>query len=141
MLSESPFYKNKNVGGNKTIRNDSKLLEFEILRITKYMERHLDQHLPVSVLAAEVGKSVSHFFKLFREQTGYAPINYWNHLRVQHACILLTTTAMRVKEISIRFGYRDYLYFSRVFKLSMGVSPSTYRLATKKSFRAAIPVS
>jgi YesN/AraC family two-component response regulator len=40
---------------------------------------------------------------------------------------MLLTTSKSIQEIAYELGYDDALYFSRVFKKRIGVSPTTYR--------------
>lgn len=63
----------------------------------------------------------------FREEMGLSFSEYLQSCRIHHACNLLTETNRSVQEIALDVGYRDALYFSKVFKKCMGVSPSTYR--------------
>jgi AraC family transcriptional regulator of arabinose operon len=71
--------------------------------------------------------SVSHFSAVFRERTGYAPIEYYNHLKIQKACQYLLFSNMTVKEMAVSLGVDDQYYFSRMFSKLMGVSPIEYR--------------
>jgi AraC-like DNA-binding protein len=71
--------------------------------------------------------SVSHFSAVFRKRTGYSPIEYFNHLKIQKACQYLLLTDLRVKEIAQELGIEDPYYFSRMFTKVMGSSPNTYR--------------
>jgi AraC-like DNA-binding protein len=93
-----------------------------------YMLRHLDEPLQVATLAAQANISPSHFFALFKRQMGCAPIDYFIHLRMQHACRLLDETVLSVKEVAATLGYDDPFYFSRIFKSVNQVAPSEYRL-------------
>lgn len=54
-----------------------------------YMKQHLGQPLRLAALAAMANLSPSHFSAVFKEQTGYAPIDYFIRLRMHHACQLL----------------------------------------------------
>ncbi len=92
-----------------------------------HMKRHLDQSLRMAALAAMANLSVSHYSTLFREQTGYSPIDYLIRLRMHRACQMLDTTGLSVKEIATRLGYEDPLYFSRLFRTVNDVPPSEYR--------------
>ncbi|WP_375791535.1 helix-turn-helix transcriptional regulator [Microbulbifer hydrolyticus] len=49
------------------------------------------------------------------------------HDNIEHACDLLDCTDLSVGEIAFQLGYDDPLYFSRVFKRVIGLSPSSYR--------------
>ncbi len=93
-----------------------------------YMMQHLDEPLQVATLAAQANISESHYFALFKRQTGCAPIDCFIRLRMQHACRLLDETMLSVKEVAATLGYDDPFYFSRIFKSVNGVAPSEYRL-------------
>jgi AraC-like DNA-binding protein len=92
-----------------------------------FMQKHLDKTLKLSEIAHAVNTSVSHFAAVFRNKTGFAPIEYFNHLKIQKACQYLQFTEDRVREIAYNLGIEDLYYFSRLFKKVMGVSPNEYR--------------
>jgi transcriptional regulator GlxA family with amidase domain len=96
-------------------------------RSIAYMVEHLDKPLQVSTLAAQASVSPSHYFALFKRQTGTAPIDFFIRLRMNHAKQLLDSTASSVKEIAATMGYDDPFYFSRVFKSVHQVAPAEYR--------------
>lgn len=97
-----------------------------------YMKDHLDKPLKIDDIAAFFNYSPSHFFSLFKNYTGYPPINYFNHLKMQKACQYLSFTTMNIKEISYTVGFSDPFYFSRLFKKLMGISPQNYRREYKQ---------
>jgi len=103
----------------------------KITRTLAYMKQHLDQTLHLDTLAALANLSRSRYAALFREQTGFAPMDYFNRLRMHHACQLLDTTDLSVKTVASRLGYLDPLYFSRVFRSITEVSPMAYRRTRK----------
>jgi AraC-like DNA-binding protein len=97
-------------------------------RSIAYMIEHINEPLQVSTLAALVNVSPSHFFALFKQQTGSPPMDYFTRLRMRHACRLLGSTGASVKEVAAALGYDDPFYFSRVFKAVNNVPPSRYRV-------------
>ena len=103
----------------------------KISRTLAYMKQHLDQPLSLDTLAALAGLSRSRYTALFREQTGYPPIGYFNRLRMHRACQWLDTANLSVKAVAARLGYEDPLYFSRVFRSVTEMSPVEYRRARK----------
>lgn len=93
----------------------------------KYMKDNLDSSISVEELANHLNYSNSYLYSLFKEETGYSPIYYFNHLKIQKACQYLSFTHMSIKEISYKLGFNDPFYFSRLFKKLMELSPSEYR--------------
>ncbi|THF76276.1 helix-turn-helix transcriptional regulator [Cohnella fermenti] len=71
--------------------------------------------------------SYSHFHRLFKEQTGFAPHIYFTNLRMEKAAQLLLRTDLPVQEVAYRCGYDDAKYFSRQFRKSQGMSPTAFR--------------
>lgn len=92
-----------------------------------YMHQKIHQNLSLQEMADHAGLSVSHFSYLFKQQTGYSPMDYFIHLKMQHACTLLSLSVKAVHEIALEVGYSDPYYFSRIFKKVMGMSPRQYR--------------
>ncbi len=93
----------------------------------EYMQDHLDTPIKLEALAASVNLSLSHYSNIFKRKTGYSPIIYFNHLKIQHACQYLQFTSLRINEISSKLGIEDPYYFSRLFTKVMGLSPVEYR--------------
>ncbi|MGC3947565.1 MAG: AraC family transcriptional regulator [Chryseolinea sp.] len=93
----------------------------------EYMQNHLEKSLMLESIASSVNLSVSQYSSTFRKRTGYSPIEYFNHLKVQHACQYLQFTTLRISEISLKLGIDDAYYFSRMFTKVMGMSPLEYR--------------
>lgn len=92
-----------------------------------YLRQHIDQRLPLADMAEHAGLSIPHFSRLFRQQTGYSPTDYFIHLKIQRALSLLLLSSKTVREIAMMVGYTDPYYFSRLFKKTVGVSPTAVR--------------
>lgn len=78
----------------------------------------------------EIGKmplSVSQLRRLFEAETGMAPHDYLQTLRLSHAKKLLANSSRPINDICYLCGYSDPYYFSRIFKKYCGVSPSLWR--------------
>jgi len=71
--------------------------------------------------------SAPHFHRLFREQTGLAPLEYATKLRMEKGARLLLGTSLSVQEVAFACGYDDSKYFSRLFRQHEGLSPRQYR--------------
>ena len=91
------------------------------------MQQKIHTVLGLPELSNFASLSVSHFSSVFKTKTGYSPIEYFNHLKIQKACMYLLISKMSIKEIAINLGIDDQYYFSRMFSKLMGVSPTEYR--------------
>ena len=92
-----------------------------------FMKENINKPLKLSEISNAIGYSHSHFSKLFSEKTGHAPMEYFNHLKMQEACKWLDTTKLSISEVANNLGYNDPFYFSRTFKRIMLQSPAHYR--------------
>jgi AraC-like DNA-binding protein len=71
--------------------------------------------------------SAPHFHRLFKEQTGCSPHEYFTKLRMEKGALLLLSTKLPVQNIAYTCGYEDSKYFSRLFRQYEGFSPMQYR--------------
>lgn len=95
--------------------------------ILKFMEENIERQLTLKDIANYTGYSVSHLSSLFSNSTGHSPMNYFNMLKVKKACELLDTTNLKITQVSCMVGIEDSLYFSRLFRKIIGISPKQYR--------------
>lgn len=94
----------------------------------EFMQNNLHTTFTLEDIAKAINLSSSHFSALFKEQTGFAPIKYFNQIKIQKACQYLQFTDLRIKEIATTLGINDQYYFSRMFSKIMGVSPQYYKI-------------
>lgn len=99
-----------------------------------YMRENLHRKVKIEEIAAYAGFSVSHFSALFHQKTGFSPISYLTHLKIQQACHYLDFTDMKVNQVSMKIGFDDPFYFSRTFRKEMNISPAEYRNKKKIEF-------
>lgn len=69
----------------------------------------------------------SHFYRLFKNETGLSPVDYINRRRISRAELLLADVKMSIKDVAFSVGYTDQMYFSRVFKRLNGHTPTQFR--------------
>ena len=105
-----------------------KLTDNGLYQAVEYMKENVDMELNLDQLAGLCSLSKFHFVRKFKAFTGQTPIQYFIQLKIEQACRLLDNTQLPIKEISAQLGYPDSLYFSRLFKRELGVSPKYYRL-------------
>lgn len=83
--------------------------------------------LHVAGLALELGMSADHFSKVFKDATGWSPMDYFQRRRIQHASWMLLNTDFSLTELAHALGYCDSAHFSNLFKRHQGLSPRDYR--------------
>lgn len=102
-------------------------IEDAIDRSIAYMRENVHNLLSLKQLAEQALISPSHYSALFKKKTGYPPLAYFNHIKIQKACQYLEFTNNNIKEISYKLGISDPYYFSRLFSNIMGQSPLEFR--------------
>jgi transcriptional regulator GlxA family with amidase domain len=108
------------------VRKDS-TIDARITWAVAEMHRRLGQPLSIRALATHVNLSASRFRHLFVNQTGCAPGQYLQRLRLRRARLLIERTFLSVKEVMALVGYNDPSHFSRDFRRCHGVPPSELR--------------
>jgi AraC-like DNA-binding protein len=98
-------------------------------QVTAHMRAQLGADIDHAVLEQVSGLSTSRLQAVFREVTGYPPLDYLRRLRVEEARRLLADARLSVKEVAARTGFRDTSHFSKVFRRIDGLSPAHYREA------------
>ena len=102
---------------------NSNVIELAIARIQNEFERALDMKL----IAQELGVSYSRFRHTFTVHTGLSPHQYLLELRLVRARSLLAETRLSIKEVALQSGFEDELYFSRLFRQKLNLTPSQWR--------------
>lgn len=98
-----------------------------ISKIECYVRENFSLPITLKDIAAKFGYNEKYLSKLFREKTGMYFKDYLLNLRINAACGIMELKTKSVKEIAIECGFPDPLYFSKVFRKKMGVSPSEFK--------------
>lgn len=92
--------------------------------IMTYMENNYAKDISIEQLATLYYVSPTYLSKIFKDLTGFSPINYLIQIRLKKAHELLMTDDLTVKEVAKAVGYEDAYHFSKSFKKHFGTSPS-----------------
>ncbi|WP_284239512.1 helix-turn-helix domain-containing protein [Paenibacillus glycanilyticus] len=99
----------------------------DINQMIAYIHEKYSDNLSISELAAECSLSVFRFIHKFKEVTGMTPMKYITEIRMNEAKKLLSESSLHVKEVAAVVGYDNPLYFSRIFRSTVGIPPSEYK--------------
>lgn len=107
---------------------DTKLQIGPINQVITISEEQLsNSELSISKIAEEIGYDAKYLSHRFKEKMGVTYSEYLRTLRIKHAVSLFEHGIESVKNVALLSGFTDPLYFSTVFKKSIGVSPKDYK--------------
>ncbi len=89
-------------------------------------EEFNDPALSLSFVADRLGYNAKYLSHSFKEKVGAGFSQYLRTVRIKHAVFLMEHGVDSVKNIAFLCGFTDPLYFSSVFKDSLGISPKEY---------------
>ena len=95
--------------------------------IKDYIDRNYKKDISAKDVAGILGYSDVYFSKVFKQLFDDNFINYLTKIRIDRAKVLLKDISFNIKEVGKSVGYADSNYFTKVFKRSVGMSPSEYR--------------
>lgn len=81
-----------------------------------------------SVFAKLTGYTQEHVARELKKYTGKTPTEIINEARLQHAAMLLITSARSISDISEECGFESLSYFFAAFKRRFGATPRGYRV-------------
>lgn len=97
------------------------------------LENFNREDLSLKVVADTVNLSPTYFSSIFKRHSGTSFVDYLTQVRLNKAKELLCCTSMQVSEIAYEVGFKDYRYFSQIFKKVVGVSPREFKLNSNKA--------
>ncbi|MDR3595197.1 response regulator [Clostridium sp.] len=107
--------------------NLSQLLE-------NYLLNNYASIISITEISEKFGFTNEYLSKIFKKYIGVTPIKYITRIRINEAKQLLVNQPdLEIKKVGELIGYKDAFYFSRVFKLNVGVYPSDYRIKNLSS--------
>ena len=96
----------------------------KILDITE--KNFTDSSISISAIADELSYNTKYISHTFKEKMGISYSEYLRNIRIKYAVSLLEYGIDSIKNIAFLSGFSDPLYFSSVFKKSVGISPKEY---------------
>ncbi len=86
----------------------------------------------LSDLSGRVNLSKYHFSRMFKELTGFSPMEFVRIIRMHKAKKFLRRTDLPVSAVAEEVGFRDFRNFERRFKQYTGYTPPSYRKSLHK---------
>jgi AraC-like DNA-binding protein len=112
--------------------------DLAIARALSAMRSDPSRRWTVAELARLTGMSRAAFARRFRRATGVTPLRHLTDLRMRFAAEKLTSNAEKLAAIAALVGYTSEFAFAKAFKRVFGISPGSFRNASRdKTIRAA----
>jgi AraC family transcriptional regulator len=93
----------------------------------QYLREHLHENISVATLAEKACMSEPNFYRCFRQQFGFSPVEFINRERIQRATQLLIQTDRTVTEVADDCGFNHVNYFTKLFRRQTGATPTEFR--------------
>lgn len=107
-------------------KNSSKYKK-NVNQILLYVEANIDKKITLEMIANHLKMSEIHVSRMFKLETGKNLIQYINEQKMSRAVEYMQDTKLKIKDIALKVGFEDQLYFNKVFKKIYQISPSQYR--------------
>ena len=91
------------------------------------IEQNYHDAATIEELIKDIPTSRRNIVRRFKLITGITPIEYLQQTRIEAAKQLLEKTSQQMNEIIYSSGYNDAKAFRKVFKKSVGMTPTQYR--------------
>lgn len=103
-----------------------------VQKVMNYVNLNVAEPLTLKSLAAMCFISPSYLSALFKQETGSTLIDYINTQRVNRAAQLLVQNNHTIAAVAEEVGILDVNYFTKIFKKTLGVTPTRYRREHKE---------
>ena len=96
------------------------------------LEQQIHKPMKMEQVAASFSMSEKHFRRIFKQQTGLSPYQYYLQVKIYRAKEMLRGTTLTIKEIASSLCFETPFHFSNAFKQRTGMSPSQWRSGGSK---------
>ena len=88
---------------------------------------YMNEDISLKSTAEHVGLSPTYLSALFKREMKRNFTEYLTEIRIRRAKELLCSTSKLICEIAYEVGFRDYRYFSQIFKKQTGQTPRNFQ--------------
>lgn len=92
-----------------------------------FIQKNPKDNLSLQSIADNAGFSLNYFDAIFRQHTGYSPVEYSRIYKLTRSALDLRRTQKTILEIALDYGYASPESFTRAFKSFYSITPSEYR--------------
>jgi len=113
----------------KLFQQSEKTIKEELFseKVITYMHKNFSHNILLAEASKSIGASTSSIMHKLKKETGKTFSQHLNAIRVKEAKRLLTFTSLPLGEISLRCGFKDQSYFTKVFTKNINIGPREFR--------------
>jgi two-component system response regulator YesN len=109
-----------------SLDTDARLLSC-VKKAIGFIRSESQREISLDEICELVGLSKFYFAREFKRITGHTIVHYINLTRCESAKVMLCESDTSIAQVASLCGFSDQSYFTRVFKLTTGMSPTEYR--------------
>lgn len=98
-----------------------------INKAIQFIQKNPKENLSLQSIADNAGFSMTYFDAIFRQHTGYTPVEYARIYKLTRSALDLRRTEKTILDIALDFGYGSPEAFTRAFKNFYSITPSECR--------------
>lgn len=128
MISESIFlYTLSAIEHRTTEKVEFEKTKYTVLCIKQFIDENFQNpNLNLDLISKECSFNKNYISNVFKNNMGISLVQYINTLRIQTSCELMRKNITCIKDIAFMCGFKDSLYFSKLFKKQVGLSPREF---------------
>ncbi|HUM83458.1 MAG TPA: AraC family transcriptional regulator [Lachnospiraceae bacterium] len=128
----NPLVAHKKVSTDPLSKTSKERSDEEIfVRITDYLEKHLQEKLTIDRICKDNLYSRSKLQKMINEREGVGIEKYFVLIKIKSAKQMIRDGQLNFTQIAEKLGYTSIHYFSRQFRKVTGMTPTEYSSSVK----------
>ncbi|MFA9466261.1 MAG: response regulator [Velocimicrobium sp.] len=96
------------------------------IEMTNYLKEYYMEKITLERLGKQFALSPGYICNLFSKYYNTTLTCFITDIRMKNAVKRMKESNYSLKQIAVECGYKDYYYFSKVFKMNFGMAPSQY---------------
>lgn len=136
-LAEAPADETAALASRSFVPPADTIYQESMCRVLRHLIGNFRDAIRLDAVLGIARMSRPTFARQFKRHTGRSLSDFLIELRLQAACHDLVESSRSMLEIALACGFSHVSFFNRVFRRTMGCSPSEYRLARRGVRRLA----
>ena len=98
----------------------------------QYINENYNEKIGIKDICNAIGYSKSTVLVAFKKEFGTTVNTYLTNVRLEKSKKMLMDNSITINEVALACGFSDQSYFSKVFSVNYGISPTDYRKDSRR---------